>query len=146
MLVLTSMTRTALPLLRYWTGDITCLLPGENATGRTLRRMDAIRGRSDDMIILRGVNVYPTQIEAVLAHLPDLSPHYQLVLSRTGMMDELMLRVESTSLAGTLRHEVVRLVKTQVGVSIACELCEVGSLPRSEGGKLRRVLDLRGER
>ncbi|WP_102127082.1 AMP-binding protein [Deinococcus planocerae] len=145
-LVLTSMTRTALPLLRYWTGDITRLLPGENATGRTVRRMDAIRGRSDDMIILRGVNVYPTQIEAVLAHLSELSPHYQLVLSRSGMMDELMLRVESTTLDGTLRHEVVRLVKTQVGVSIACELCEVGSLPRSEGGKLRRVLDLRESR
>lgn len=74
-LVLTSMTRTAMPLLRYWTGDITRLLPGENATGRTVRRMDAIRGRSDDMIILRGVNVYPTQIEAVLAHLSELSPH-----------------------------------------------------------------------
>lgn len=145
-LVLTSMTRTALPLLRYWTGDITCLLPGENATGRTLRRMDAIRGRSDDMIILRGVNVYPTQIEAVLAHLSDLRPHYQLVLSRSGMLDELMLRVESAHLGGTLRDEVVRLVKTQIGVSIACELCEPGTLPRSEGGKLRRVVDLRESR
>ncbi|WP_264775096.1 AMP-binding protein [Deinococcus aetherius] len=145
-LVLTSMTRTALPLLRYWTGDITCLLPGENATGRTMRRMDAIRGRSDDMIILRGVNVYPTQIEAVLAHLNEVSPHYQLVLSRSGMMDELLLRVESTRLDGPLGHEIVRLVKTQVGVSIGCELCEPGTLPRSEGSKLRRVVDLRESR
>ncbi|WP_216319710.1 AMP-binding protein [Deinococcus aestuarii] len=142
-LVLTSMTRTALPLLRYWTGDITCLLPGENTTGRTVRRMDAIRGRSDDMIILRGVNVYPTQIEAVLAHLSELSPHYQLVLSRGGGMDELLLKVESTRLDGSLGQEIVRLVKTQVGVSIGCELCEPGTLPRSEGGKLRRVVDLR---
>ncbi|MFC4453697.1 AMP-binding protein [Deinococcus sonorensis] len=145
-LVLTSMSRTAMPLLRYWTGDITRLLPGENKTGRTVRRMDGIRGRSDDMIILRGVNVYPTQIEAVLAHLQDLSPHYQLVLSRSGAMDELLLRVECARVDAALRQEVVRLVKAQVGVTIGCELCEIGSLPRSEGGKLQRVLDLRAPR
>ncbi|MEF2277170.1 AMP-binding protein [Deinococcus sp. YIM 134068] len=145
-LVLTSMTRTAMPLLRYWTGDITRLLPGGNATGRTMRRMDGIRGRSDDMLILRGVNVYPTQIEAALAHLADLRPHYQLVLSRTGTMDDLLLRIESAHQGAELRGEVVRLVKMMVGVSIACELCEPGSLPRSEGGKLRRVVDLRTAR
>jgi phenylacetate-CoA ligase len=145
-LVLTSMTRTAMPLLRYWTGDITRLLPAPNATGRTLRRMDAVRGRSDDMIILRGVNVYPTQIEAALAHLGDLSPHYQLVLSRSGTLDELQLRVESGRLDQALSREVVRLVKAQIGVTVTCELCEAGSLPRSEGGKLRRVLDLRVSR
>ncbi len=145
-LVLTSMSRTAMPLLRYWTGDITRLLPHQNTTGRTMRRMDSIRGRSDDMIILRGVNVYPSQIEAVLAHLEDLSSHYQLVLSRTGVLDELRLRVESQRRDQALSLEIVRLVKTQVGISIACELCEAGSLPRSEGGKLRRVLDLRADR
>ena len=79
-LVLSSMTRTAMPLLRYWTGDITRLLPAANATGRTMRRMDMLQGRSDDMIILRGVNVYPSQLEAVLAHFTELRPHYQLVL------------------------------------------------------------------
>ncbi|PTA68567.1 AMP-binding protein [Deinococcus arcticus] len=145
-LVLTSMSRTAMPLLRYWTGDITRLLPGDNRTGRTMRRMDRIRGRSDDMLILRGVNVYPTQIEAVLTHLTELSPHYQLVLSRSGSLDELRLRVESTRLDHALRLEVIRLVKAQVGVTIECELCEAGSLPRSQGGKLPRVVDGRGTR
>jgi phenylacetate-CoA ligase len=145
-LVLTSMSRTAMPVLRYWTGDITCLLPGENVTGRTHRRMDIIRGRSDDLIILRGVNVYPSQLEAVLVHLGEISPHYHIYLTRTGVMDELTLKVESGTQDPALRAEIVRLVKTSVGVSISCELCDVGSLPRSEGGKLRRVTDLRAAR
>lgn len=145
-LVLTSMTRSAMPLLRYWTGDITRLLPGENASGRTLRRMDLILGRADDMLILRGVNIYPSQLEAVLAGLVELSPHYQLVLSRSGALDELLLRVESARRDAALATEVVRRVKESVGVTVRCELCEVGSLPRSEGGKLRRLLDLREAR
>ncbi|WP_084045517.1 AMP-binding protein [Deinococcus hopiensis] len=145
-LVLSSMTRSALPILRYWTGDITRLLPGENRTGRTLRRMDIIRGRSDDLVILRGVNVYPTQLEAVLTRLGQVSPHYEVVLTRTGLMDELTLRVETPEQSAALGEEIERLVKVQVGVTIRCELCESGTLPRSEGGKLRRVRDLRGER
>ena len=149
-LVLSSVSRTAMPLLRYWTGDITRLLPGENTTGRTVRRMDAVQGRSDDRLILRGVNVYPSQIEAALAHLPEITPHYQLVLSRSGSLDELLLRIEcvqqGTHASAPLGQEVVRLVKAQVGVSVSCELCEPGSLPRSEGGKLRRLLDLRAVR
>lgn len=144
-LVLTSMSRTAMPLLRYWTGDITRLLPGIGSTGRTMRRMDIIRGRSDDMIILRGVNVYPTQIEAALEHLSDLHPHYQLVLSRGASMDELLLRIESARHDQALRDEIIKLVKDQVGVSIACELCQEGSLPRSEGGKLQHLIDTRGK-
>ena len=143
-LVLTSMTRTAMPLLRYWTGDITRLLPPSG--GRTVRRMDMIQGRSDDMIVLRGVNVYPSQIEAALAGLDSLSPHYLLVRSRSGMLDELGLRVESARQDAALQAEVVRVIKERVGVTVSCELCEAGSLPRSEGGKLRRVQDLRGER
>lgn len=145
-LVLTSMSRTAMPILRYWTGDLTRLLPEPNTTGRTLRRMDMIRGRVDDMIILRGVNVYPSQLEAVLSRVEELSPHYQIVLSRAGPMDELLLRVESARGDAVLAGEVVRLVKESVGVSIACELCPPRSLARSEGGKLRRVLDLREAR
>ena len=144
-LVLSSMTRTAMPILRYWTGDITRLLPGANTTGRTMRRMAGIRGRSDDLIILRGVNVYPTQLEAVLVGLGQVSPHYHVVLTRTGVLDELTLRVEAPD-TPTLRGEIERQVKVLVGVSVRCELCEAGSLPRSEGGKLRRVTDLRGER
>ncbi|WP_027482646.1 phenylacetate--CoA ligase PaaK [Deinococcus pimensis] len=145
-LVLTSMSRTAMPVLRYWTGDITRLLPGPSTTGRTSRRMDMIRGRSDDLIILRGVNVYPSQLEAVLVDLGEVSPHYHVVLTRTGVMDELTLRVESEQREAALRDEIVRLVKNSVGVTITCELCEPGSLPRSEGGKLRRVTDLREAR
>lgn len=145
-LVLSSMTRTAMPVLRYWTGDITRLLPGGNATGRTVRRMDQIRGRSDDLIILRGVNVYPTQLEAVLLGLGQVSPHYHVTLTRTGVLDELTLHVESLELGGPLRAEIERLVKAQVGVTVRCELCPPGTLARSEGGKLRRVTDLRAAR
>jgi phenylacetate-CoA ligase len=144
-LVLSSMTRTALPVLRYWTGDITRLIAEPNTTGRTLRRMDQLRGRADDLIILRGVNVYPTQLEAVLLGLGQVSPHYHVVLTRTGTRDDLTLRVESGDRAPTLRAEIERLIKVQIGVTVMCELCEPGSLPRSEGGKLKRVTDLRGE-
>lgn len=142
-LVLSSMTRTALPVLRYWTGDITRLIPEPNATGRTVRRMDGIRGRADDLIILRGVNVYPTQLEAVLLGLGQVSPHYHIVLTRTGTRDDLLLRVETGTESAALRAEIERSVKVQVGVTVRCELCVPGSLPRSEGGKLKRVTDLR---
>lgn len=143
-LVLTSMSRTAMPLLRYWTGDITRLLTDVNSTGRTMRRMDMIRGRADDLIILRGVNVYPSQVAAAIEHLTELQPHYQFVLTRTGRMDEMLLRVESVRVDDALTDEVVRLVKEGVGVTITCELCAPGSLPRSEGGKVSRVVDERG--
>jgi len=133
-LVLTSMSRTGMPLLRYWTGDITRLLPNPNTTGRTMRRMDRIRGRADDMIILRGVNVYPSQLVAALEGVEGLGPHYQIVLTRAGRMDELLLRVESARTDAALAHEVVRVVKASLGVSIACELCAVDTVPRSEGG------------
>ena len=145
-LVLSSMTRTALPVLRYWTGDITRLIPDANSTGRTMRRMDTIRGRSDDLIILRGVNVYPTQLEAVLLGLGHVSPHYHVTLTRTGPLDELTLHVEADSQSASMRQEIERRVKAQVGVTVRCELCEPGTLPRSEGGKLRRVTDLRTDR
>lgn len=142
-LVLTSMSRTAMPLLRYWTGDITRLLADANTTGRTMRRMDMIRGRADDLIILRGVNVYPSQVTAALEGLTELQPHYQFVLTRTGRMDDMLLRIESTRIDDSLANEVVRLVKDGVGVTIACELCEPNTLPRSEGGKVSRVIDQR---
>ncbi len=145
-LVLSSMTRTAMPILRYWTGDITCLMPGESPSGRTSRRMAQIRGRSDDLIILRGVNVYPTQLEAVLTGMGQTSPHYHVVLTRTGLMDDLTLQVETESESPALQKEIQKQIKAQVGVSVHCELHVPGSLPRSEGGKLKRVTDLRAER
>lgn len=145
-LVLSSISRTAFPVLRYWTGDITRLLTNSNNTGRTMRRMDQIRGRSDDLIILRGVNVYPTQLEAVLVEMGQTSPHYHIILTRTGLMDELTFQVEADSEDSALRVEIERLVKAKVGVTVCCQLCVHGSLPRSEGGKLRRVSDLREAR
>ena len=145
-LVLSSMTRTAMPILRYWTGDITRLITDSNTTGRTMRRMDQIRGRSDDLIILRGVNVYPTQLEAVLISLGQTSPHYHVVLTRTGLMDDLTFQVEAESESAALRKEIQHQVKALVGVSVKVELHVPGRLPRSEGGKLKRVTDLRGER
>ncbi|MFC4638294.1 AMP-binding protein [Deinococcus hohokamensis] len=145
-LVLSSMSRRAMPVLRYWTGDITRLLPGQGGTGRTLRRMDQIRGRSDDLIILRGVNVYPTQLEAVLVGLGQTSPHYHVTLTRSGLMDELHLQVEALEASPALRQEIERQIKVQIGVTVRCELCGPGTLARSEGGKLRRVTDLRGAR
>lgn len=142
-LVLSSMSRNAMPILRYWTGDITRLLPVENTTGRTMRRMDQIRGRSDDLIILRGVNIYPTQLEAVLTGMGQVSPHYHIVLSRPNILDEMTLQIESDIQTETLRQQIEQQIKMQVGLSIQCELCLTGSLPRSEGGKLRRVTDMR---
>jgi phenylacetate-CoA ligase len=142
-LVLTSMTRTATPVLRYWTNDITRLIAEPNTTGRTMRRMDMIRGRADDLIILRGVNVYPGQLVAALSDFAELNPHYQVVLTRNGRMDELLLRVESSRIDSTVRDAVVRAIKAAVGVSVHCELVEPGVLPRSEGGKVSRVVDLR---
>ena len=145
-LVLSSMTRTAMPILRYWTGDITRLMAEQSSTGRTVRRMDQIRGRSDDLIILRGVNVYPTQLEAVLIGIGQVSPHYHVILTRTGLMDDLTLQVETESENVILQKEIQRQIKAQVGVTVRCELCVPGTLPRSEGGKLRRVTDLRESR
>ncbi|MBB6098202.1 phenylacetate-CoA ligase [Deinobacterium chartae] len=165
-LVLTSMTREAMPLLRYWTGDITRLIPGENATGRSMRRMDIIRGRADDMLIVRGVNVYPTQLEAVLVTFPQLSAHYQITLARAGLLDDVTVAVEvsegyfktvgpelleeGTPPAGSavdgLSRQVQHRIKDTVGVTVAVRLVAPGRLPRSQGGKLRRVVDERPAR
>ncbi len=102
-LVLTTLTKEALPLLRYWTGDITALDRGECACGRTLVRMRLIKGRTDDMLIIRGVNVYPSQVESVLACVPELAPHYRLVVTREGTLDAICVEAEvSASVVGEL--------------------------------------------
>jgi phenylacetate-CoA ligase len=143
-LVFTSLSKEALPVVRYRTRDLTALLPG---TARPMRRMRKITGRSDDMIILRGVNVFPTQIEELVLRCAGMAPHFQLVLQREGRMDTLTVKVECredttveqrASAPGTL----VAAVKDSVGVSVAVEVVEPGSLERSVG-KLRRLLDLR---
>ena len=143
-LVFTSLTKEALPIVRYRTGDLTRLLPG---TARTMRRIERITGRSDDMMIVRGVNLFPTQVEELLLRVPGLSPHYQLVLSRPHRLDELTVRVEARPGCGADERaqqaaRLCALVKDHVGVSVACDVVEPETLERSEG-KAQRVVDLR---
>jgi len=140
-LVITSLTKQALPVIRYRTRDITRLLPG---TARTMRRLERITGRSDDMLIIRGVNVYPSQIEAELLRIPGLSPHYQLHKGTDGNMATLTVRVERAEdappdgVAG-LADEAVQRIKTMVGVTTSVEVLEPGAVPRSQG-KAQRVV------
>jgi len=146
-LVFTTLTKQALPLLRYWTGDITTLHSEPCRCGRTLVRMGLIKGRSDDMLIIRGVNLYPTQVEAVLVRVPELSPHYKLIVTREGTLDEVEVQVEvaQEELAGDegLAVQVADLIKDTIGCSVRVTLVAPGTAPRSEGGKLARVEDRR---
>jgi phenylacetate-CoA ligase len=145
-LVFTTLTKRALPLIRYWTGDVTSLSFEPCTCGRTLVRMGRIRGRADDMLIIRGVNVYPTQVEAALLQVQELTPNYRIVVSRTGTLDEAEVEVEvARELAGDseLRSRAERALRETIGCSIAVTLQPPGTVPRSEGGKLQRVLDRR---
>lgn len=145
-LVFTTLTKRALPLLRYWTGDITSLSSESCRCGRTLVRMGLIRGRTDDMLIVRGVNVYPTQVEAVLVRVPELTPHYRLVVTREGTLDEVEVEVEVAE-AGARTPElgarVAGLLRDMIGTTMKVTLLRPGEGPRSEGGKLARVDDRR---
>ena len=147
-LVITTLTKEGMPLIRYRTRDLTRLLPG---TARTMRRIERICGRSDDMLIIRGVNVFPSNIEAVLAKEESLSPHYVLELRRPGNMDELDVLVETRSaLAGkiggadlaALERRAEHAIKVFIGVTTKVRIVEPGTLERSQG-KAKRVLDLR---
>jgi phenylacetate-CoA ligase len=148
-LVLTSLTREALPVIRYRTRDLTRILP---PTARSMRRMAKIAARTDDMMIIRGVNVFPTQIEELILKQPQLTPHYQLEITRDGHMDSLIVRVEAdpqhgidpavrAAAVGALVHSI----KAYVGISVRVVLCEPGRLPRSVG-KAQRVIDKRSSR
>jgi phenylacetate-CoA ligase len=144
-LVFTSLTKEALPIIRYRTRDLSRLLPG---TARTMRRMEKVTGRTDDMIILRGVNVFPTQIEEQLMAVPELAPHFQIELTRSGRMDEMCVLVEAVAdfaapehrdrAAKTLSHRI----KQRVGVSVRVAVAEPGGVARSQG-KAVRILDKR---
>mgnify|MGYP002713182243 CR=1 FL=1 len=143
-LVFTSLTKEALPIIRYRTRDLTRLLPG---TARTMRRMDKITGRSDDMLIIRGVNVFPSQIEEQLLSINALAPHYLIEVSREGRMDSVIINVESSSsMTDKEKSDTAQLLKHQVksciGISAAVVVGEPGSIPRSEG-KAQRVVDKR---
>ena len=139
-LVITTLSKQALPMLRYRTRDITSVTRERCACGRTHARLKRITGRNDDMLIIRGVNVYPSQIEAVLVGLPGIAPHYQLILERKGSLDELTIDVESDDPAAAER--VAHHVKSMIGVSAAVRVLKSGEVPRSQG-KAVRVRDLR---
>jgi len=144
-LVFTSLTKEAMPVIRYRTRDLTRLLPG---TARTMRRIEKITGRSDDMIILRGVNLFPSRIEELILRVPGLSPHFQLVLTRPGRLDELTVHVEARADAADLDsrmengERLAALVKDAAGVTVGVDVLEPGLIERS-AGKAQRVLDLR---
>lgn len=143
-LVFTSLTKEALPVIRYRTRDLTRLLPG---TARPMRRIDKITGRSDDMLIIRGVNVFPTQIEEQILKVPALAPHYEIIVSKQGNLDVVNVKAElnpaaqdadQTAIIKELQHHI----KSVVGISTKVDIVPVGGLARSEG-KAKRVTDLR---
>ncbi len=146
-LVFTTLTKQAMPVIRYRTRDLTRLLPG---TARTMRRMEKITGRTDDMIILRGVNLFPTQIEEIVLGLPALSPHFQCHLDRSGNLDNLTVKVErrehtTQEEAAAAQAELVQRIKDTIGVSVGVEVVDVASIERSVG-KMRRIVDHRPAR
>jgi len=144
-LVITTLTKEALPMLRYRTRDITRVATARCACGRSHVRLQRITGRNDDMLIIRGVNVYPSQIEAVLVGLPGIAPHYQLVVERNGSLDELTVEVEAATLEHMLEELEERVrhqIKSMIGVTTRVVAKKPGEVPRSQG-KAVRVRDLR---
>jgi len=148
-LVITTLTKEALPMLRYRTRDITRVTSERCGCGRTHLRIQRITGRNDDMLIIRGINVYPSQVEAVLVGFPDVAPHYQLVVERKGAMDHLTVEVEiAPALSGTMAaydvigEKVRHHIKSMVGVTTEVVVKQPGDIPRSQG-KAVRVRDLR---
>ncbi len=162
-LVLTHLTREAMPLLRYWTSDITALSHEPCACGRTHVKMGRIRGRSDDMLVVRGVNLYPTQVEEVLNGIAGVVPHYQVFVTRQGTLDDVEVKVElakdlfrevaldaisddaveADQRMRSLRNLIQHTIKGTLGLNMKVTLMAPGTVPRSEGGKLRRSIDLR---
>jgi phenylacetate-CoA ligase len=144
-LVFTTLTKEALPLLRYRTGDIAALHLEPCACGRTLARIGPLRGRRDDMLIIRGVNLYPSEIEHTLLGVTGVAPHYQLIVERPGALDELTVHCEPVGDGvdrDELRSRVAHALREATGITIAVELLAPGAVPRSEG-KAVRVIDRR---
>jgi phenylacetate-CoA ligase len=150
--VFTTLTKEGIPVIRYRTRDISRIVSGECACGRTFRRMERVTGRTDDMLIIRGVNVYPTQIEQVLMTIPGVAPHYQVVLSKSGSMDSVEVQVEVSPdmefdeirELESLQKRVAGAIAAALAVNVAVRLVEPRSIQRSEG-KAKRVVDLRNE-
>ena len=161
-LVFTTLTKEGMPLLRYWTGDI-CTLTYEYSEKRTHVKMGQILGRADDMLIIRGVNFFHTQIEDILKDIEHASAYYQVIVSKSGIMDEIEVKIEiephilrglginiitendleKHPILTQIRHNITQKVKNNIGLSMKITLTHEGVIPRSEGGKLSRVVDLR---
>jgi phenylacetate-CoA ligase len=161
-LVFTTLSKEAMPLLRYWTNDITSIYYDKSAK-RSHIKMAPISGRADDMLIIRGVNLFATQVEAVLEDITALSANYQLVVTNSGLMDEVTVRVETEQVLyealaqesdDVLQHEKIlaakhrlqKKIKDSIGLSMTVEIVGPGLIPRSEGGKLGRISDLRNKK
>lgn len=143
-LVFTSLVKEAMPIIRYRTRDLTRLLPG---TSRPMRRMEKITGRTDDMLIIRGVNVFPTQVEEQILAVVGLSPHYQIELRKKGNLDSVTVsceRVDDSVDQHSAAQELAKRIKDMIGISAAIDVKDAGQVTRSEG-KAQRVLDLRDE-
>lgn len=162
-LVFTTLTKEAMPMIRYWTNDITSIYYDKSAK-RTHVKMGQILGRSDDMLIIRGVNLFHTQVEAVLENFTEFSQNYQLIVSRAGAMDEVEVNIEVNheiydairrdhTAEIALTHEkfksahqkLGKKIKDEIGLSMKINISSPGTIPRSEGGKLSRILDLRNK-
>ena len=145
-LVLTTLTKEAFPVLRYWTNDI-CSLSYDHSIKRTHIKMSKIKGRSDDMLIIRGVNLFHTQVEDVIANIEELSPNYQLIVTKRDAMDTVEVKVEVVDNALLNNEELIKKfskkIKDNIGLSMKISLQPVGEIPRSEGGKLNRIIDKR---
>ena len=149
-LVFTTVSKEAMPLLRYRTRDLTRLYREKCACGRTLVRMEKCLGRSDDMLIIRGVNVFPSQVESVLMEMSEISPHYQLIIRREKNLDTLEILVEineknwsdSIRELEMIKHRIELNIKSLLGVRATARLMEPHSIERSEG-KAKRIIDLR---
>ncbi|MGD0375772.1 MAG: phenylacetate--CoA ligase PaaK [Streptosporangiaceae bacterium] len=145
-IVFTSLTKEAFPIVRYRTRDLTRLLPG---TARSMRRMEKVTGRSDDMIILRGVNLFPSQIEEIVLGIPGLTAHYQCVLTKPDRMDALEIRVEARAgfaadhERAEMARQVAKRIKDVIGVRCAVDVVRPNEIERSASGKARRLVDNR---
>ena len=141
-LVLTTLTKEALPLVRYWTGDVATIHVEQCVCGRTLARMSAVRGRCDDMLVIRGVNLYPSEIEAALLTVDGVAPHYQIVVERPAALDEITVACEPADNGidvDALAARVARTLRERTGVTIGVSVLDPGAVPRSEGKAIRLV-------
>ncbi|WP_027368281.1 phenylacetate--CoA ligase family protein [Desulfocurvibacter africanus] len=149
-LVLTTLTREGMPIIRYRTRDLTRLLPGQCACGRTHRRIDRISGRADDMLIIKGVNIYPMQVEQVLMTMPEVGQNYLIIIEREGYLDQLRIKVEIQDeyfvedMRGlrSLQEKIAHKLHDEILITPRVDLVQRGTLPQSEG-KAKRVVDAR---